>query len=258
MRQGWHPDPENSSKLRWWDGSQWTSATKRASDEPPLLLSPVPGQTAPKTPGERAKDRKRFLIGCGAASLVLIFVVGLSVSGSDSVEEPVRSGVPQSAIAQPFAKAVAPPPKSAAEIEASVAAQSVADESARRREAEAAAQVLDRATYALLTEREFALLSKDPDAISGRKILLYGWVTQADADTGTDRFLAVTGPTQGEWYDYDLKIVVSGDRQQIAPIREGQYVTVYGVVTGSNTFPLQTGGSATIATFDASIIDITG
>ncbi|WP_037235840.1 DUF2510 domain-containing protein [Rhodococcus wratislaviensis] len=25
---GWHPDPEGTPQLRWWDGTQWTSATK--------------------------------------------------------------------------------------------------------------------------------------------------------------------------------------------------------------------------------------
>ncbi|MBF0949847.1 MAG: DUF2510 domain-containing protein, partial [Actinomyces sp.] len=27
---GWYRDPSNSSQLRWWDGSQWTSYTQAA------------------------------------------------------------------------------------------------------------------------------------------------------------------------------------------------------------------------------------
>ena len=26
---GWHPDPENSSLQRYWDGSKWTNGTRR-------------------------------------------------------------------------------------------------------------------------------------------------------------------------------------------------------------------------------------
>jgi hypothetical protein len=27
---GWHPDPEGSGQLRWWDGQQWTSEVRKA------------------------------------------------------------------------------------------------------------------------------------------------------------------------------------------------------------------------------------
>ncbi|MCZ1075610.1 DUF4041 domain-containing protein [Rhodococcus sp. A5(2022)] len=31
---GWHPDPEGAAQLRWWDGTQWTSATQPLAPEP--------------------------------------------------------------------------------------------------------------------------------------------------------------------------------------------------------------------------------
>lgn len=258
MRAGWHPDPEDSNRFRWWDGRQWTSATKSASTEQSVRLTPIPGQTAPKTPGERAKDRKRLILTAATVTLIVVFIVGLSVSGSDEEKEPIASGVPAGAIEKPYAKAAPPPPKSVEEISASAAAQAKADENARRREAEAAAAMFDRATYPPATEQEFALLSKNPDASRGKKIVLYSWVTQADANTGTTRFKASAGPTQGSAYEYDLEVVVSGPADQIAPILEGQYVTIYGLVTGSDSFDLQSGGRATFATLDAKIVDITG
>lgn len=64
MRAWWHPDPENPDRMRWWDGQRWTSATKAAGGtQPPPRLTPVPGATASKTPGEKAKDRRRLLLG---------------------------------------------------------------------------------------------------------------------------------------------------------------------------------------------------
>ena len=52
---GWHPDPENSQRLRYWDGQQWTSATQ-----------PIPAAQTPtlETP-EQKKDRKRQLVAIG-------------------------------------------------------------------------------------------------------------------------------------------------------------------------------------------------
>ncbi|TQM25796.1 TerD family protein [Nocardia bhagyanarayanae] len=34
-RADWHPDPEDPSRMRWWDGSEWTSATYRTAPPGP-------------------------------------------------------------------------------------------------------------------------------------------------------------------------------------------------------------------------------
>jgi hypothetical protein len=36
---GWFPDATDATKVRWWDGSQWTGETRPASDQPPSLTS---------------------------------------------------------------------------------------------------------------------------------------------------------------------------------------------------------------------------
>lgn len=63
---GWHPDPEGTPQLRWWDGTQWTSATKpRALQE---------GPKTPPSPIDPAIRRRNNLI---AAGLIGIVVLGL-------------------------------------------------------------------------------------------------------------------------------------------------------------------------------------
>ncbi|MFC8181618.1 DUF2510 domain-containing protein [Rhodococcus sp. NPDC057297] len=263
MRAGWHPDPEDRNRMRWWDGQVWTSATKSASEtQPPPQLTPVPGATAPKTPGEKAKDRRRLLFGAGAAVVLLVIFLGFRsiVNDLDSPERNTSSASNTrptgSAIAQPYPMAAPPPPKSAEEIAASAAAQASADENARRRAEAEAAAVFDRATYPAISARDLALLSKNPDASRGKKMVLYGQVAQFDAVTGTSLFRADVGASPGS--GYDLNVLVTGDAAVLGPIAQDDYVTIYGQLTGSRTYENQFGGSTTAATMTASIIDVTG
>ncbi len=43
---GWYPDTVDTTKVRWWDGSEWTGDTRPAS-EPPAAGTPRPDQTFP-------------------------------------------------------------------------------------------------------------------------------------------------------------------------------------------------------------------
>ena len=49
--------------------------------------------------------------------------------------------------------------------------------------------------YQSIPPRDFDLLMKDPDSAEGRKIIVYGVVTQFDAATGTDRFERIPLPS---------------------------------------------------------------
>lgn len=63
---GWHPDPEGTPRLRWWDGTQWTSATK------PRAL-----QEGPKTPPPPIDPTTRKRNNLIALGLIGIVVLGL-------------------------------------------------------------------------------------------------------------------------------------------------------------------------------------
>jgi len=47
MEPAWHPDPQDPTQLRWWDGSQWTEHTASATD-PGAGAAPAQGAASPQ------------------------------------------------------------------------------------------------------------------------------------------------------------------------------------------------------------------
>ncbi|MDM7488819.1 hypothetical protein QT969_10995 [Rhodococcus sp. CSLK01-03] len=117
---------------------------------------------------------------------------------------------------------------------------------------------LDPATYQEISERDFALLVKDPDAFSGRKIVVYGRVTQFDSATGTDRFRADTAAVlQDSPYDYDENTAIEADDPAlVADVVEDDIVKMYVEVDGSYSYDTQIGGRTTVPKFTVNIIEL--
>ncbi len=68
---GWYRDPSGTPNERWWDGGQWTSATKALSANSPGS----PGSSGPAKSGLG----RILLIGIGAAAFLLFAFLGLGV-----------------------------------------------------------------------------------------------------------------------------------------------------------------------------------
>lgn len=71
---GWHPDPEGSAQLRWWDGQQWTSA-----------VQPFPANFAQEAgvapiPDEPKRKKWPLIVGGTAALIVLVGILGAVIS----------------------------------------------------------------------------------------------------------------------------------------------------------------------------------
>lgn len=116
------------------------------------------------------------------------------------------------------------------------------------------------AAYEVLSERDFALLVKDPDSAEGRKIVLYGVVTQFDAATGTRQFRADTGPIQlDSAYAYNQNTAVEArDAALVADVVEDDVVKMYVEVGGSVSYDTQIGGRTTVPGVIVNMIEIVG
>ena len=121
---------------------------------------------------------------------------------------------------------------------------------------------MDPATYEVISAREYAVLVKNPDAAKGRKLVVYGYVTQFDAATGSGGFRANTAAApQSSWYDYDVNSIVAaptGQTNMLANVVEGDLVTMYVEVVGAYSYDTQIGGNTTAPQFKVNIITVTG
>lgn len=274
---GWFPDPEGTpNQLRWWDGRQWTNATqatprtqptppasqpKHAGSEPqPAGEIPPLGLTDTSSNAPKKKSNK-VVIGAIAAG-VLVIIIGIAAvnGGKDKDPETVAS---EATTTQAQTTTPATTTKSAAEISASaVAATSAraASEAAAEAKRQAEAAKLDPNTYESISDRDFALFAKNPDAYKGRKLTLYGVVFQADAATGNKMFLARTaGSPQDASYDYDQNTIVTAvDPALIADVVEDDFVTLHVEVLGSQSYDTQRGGSTTAPKVQVNIVTVTG
>lgn len=141
----------------------------------------------------------------------------------------------------------------------STAARTMSPEELESARAEAAARK-DPASYPPISARDLALLVRDPDAAKGRKMVLYGVVTQFDAATGKSDFLASVGAEpQERSYDYDQNAwVTTTDPAILANVAEKDLVTMHVEVAGAYTYDTQIGGQTTVPKFWVYIINTTG
>jgi len=100
------------------------------------------------------------------------------------------------------------------------------------------------ADYAVIGERDWALIAKDPDAHLGKKVVVYAEVTQFDSATGNDAFRGNAAAQQLEYWSLDgTNVIFVGDEDLLGPVVQDDIVKVYATVLGSFSYDTQIGGS---------------
>ncbi len=194
-------------------------------------------------------------------AIVVIFIFGASQGSKDDTSQSTavgevlvgeESGQTAEELAEQQSREAA---EEAAKAEA---------EAAKKAEEEAAAQAeeaarLDPATYSAISDRDWQLIEKDPDSHAGEKYVIYGYVTQADASTGTEAFRADTsGEWKEAWYDYDVNTIVIADPEIVKTVVTDDLVTMCVQIVGALDYDTQIGGSTTAVSVIANIVEVTG
>jgi hypothetical protein len=117
-----------------------------------------------------------------------------------------------------------------------------------------AADPTDRSTYETVTERQFALMMKDPNTYIGLRIVICGKVTQFDTSTGRTRFRAdVMGQPGSKSKENSMIDVV--DPSLVKNVVEGDSVTMFVEIAGTQTYRTRIGGEQKVPKFTANVVE---
>jgi hypothetical protein len=151
---------------------------------------------------------------------------------------------------------------SAAAASASAAQASASAAAAAKAAASQAAEAarVNPANYAPISDRNWSIVQRDPDAHAGEKYVVYGCVTQFDANTGAGTFRANTGGAQQKsCWSYSVNtIVVAGSGTDVSKVAEEDLVKMYVEVVKAYTYTTTLGGSTTVPLVQVNIIQTVG
>jgi hypothetical protein len=113
-----------------------------------------------------------------------------------------------------------------------------------------------------ITPHEWKEIAKDPAGHTGERIVIYGQITQFDANTGTDSFRAnvdaVNHDPQYGAVDYPTNTILDGDAGMLSDLVQGDTFQAEATVTGADTYTTSMGGSLTVPELAVTNITSTG
>jgi hypothetical protein len=266
---GWYDDGSDIGTQRWWNGDAWTehaqtatvSAPEATQAKPPDLADPFTqplAATGGAQHGRPGKPRgkgwtKGRVIGGGIVTLFAIVVVAAIVDGPP--EDPSAVTVASEGSASPTAKS------STTQAAKPAAAKTTAKPAAKPSSSATTAKPkpVPKATYKKITDRQWKVISKDPDSHFGETYVVYGYVTQFDSITGDEQFLAnVSGARHTEWYEYDTNTILGGTKGVLSKVVEDDIFRAEVMVAGTTKYETAMGAETTVPTLLVANIKVIG
>ncbi len=111
-----------------------------------------------------------------------------------------------------------------------------------------------------VTSRQWAKVVKSPDDFIGERYIIYGQVSQFDAATGEDAFLADTAHKNTTEYGYfdGENTMLSGDVDDLSDVVEDDVFRAAVTVLGSYSYDTQIGGNTTVPHLQVDSIKVIG
>jgi hypothetical protein len=276
---GFYPDAGVS---RYWDGTAWTEKTQD------LDGTQGAAHAAPSGPKDRRPWFKKKRVIIPAVLVALLFIAGIA-GGKTKGETDGTSAVAKKASEETVPAKAAPAPDAdkdgvaddkdafpsdaaesrdndgngigdvadakavrAAQQAEKVAAKAKA-EAKKKRAAKAVKNKREKriANAPVVSERDLALVFKDPDSHTGELFQVWGQVTQFDAATGADAFLASAAHRNTMSYGFfdGENALFQGSEEDLGDLVEDDVFTATVEVTGSLSYDTQIGGSTTVPQF---------
>ncbi|HET9138760.1 hypothetical protein [Actinophytocola sp.] len=206
---------------------------------------PGPGQPPAASPfagSERPRKNRRWTFVLAGLGVLLLLCCGGTIVLGLVAEDGTKVAAPSSAPTSSSGKVAAPPTTAAAPNRTDPVAKP-RTQAPQPPPAPKPAKI----TYRSLTDREWKKIAKNPDSYSDKGYVVYGIVTQFDAATGPDMFLANVGArNMTEAYEYDTNTVLTGSGQMFDNLVEDDEFRAKVIVIGSYSYDTQIGGSTTV------------
>lgn len=260
---GWYPNPDGQRGSRYWTGAEWaepdqTNAGYLPASDPAHGIAPQQGRRRP--------TRHIKLVAYCALALIFLASMAFAAFRKDFGN---HGATPQSAVSSPTSAPASFPQVEQPDQQQKQQEQRQQEQERQRQQEEQqrqeqerkeAASRLDPMTYDLLvSDHDYSVLLKDPDAHRGERLEIFGVVTQFDTRTGRDTFRADTGPAYALLEGpADLKvnsIVKARDPSILVDVAEGDLVRMYVEVEGTTTYRSSIGVEQTAPVFYVNMID---
>jgi hypothetical protein len=225
---------------------------------PPVYVRPAPVQ---------GKSKKSIWKRWWVWAIAVVVVVGAlsrlggspTTTGVANAPTTVASQNPSASAASASAAAASSSAAAASASAAQASASAAAASKAAASQAAEAARV-NPASYKAISDRDWSVVQRDPDAHAGERYVVYGCITQFDANTGTDTFRANTGGAQQKsCWSYSVNtIVTAGVGTDLTKVAEDDLVKMYIEVVKAYTYTTTAGGSTTVPLVQVNIIQTTG
>lgn len=110
----------------------------------------------------------------------------------------------------------------------------------------------------VITERDWQMIAKDPDASEGKRIVVHGRITQFDAATGRTSFRAdvrsTPFPVDEIRPEGTVNTLLDGSETDLGPLVEGDAFRAEATVTDATSYATQLGGQTVVPHLDVTAI----